>query len=49
MASGPCAAPNLPQRLGLPKNVKNKLVFAEIEGRGAGENVVWLVKDVHVV
>lgn len=39
----------LPQRLGLPKRAKNKLVFAEIEGRGAGENAVWLVKDVHVV
>lgn len=39
----------LPQRLGLPKSAKDKLVFAEIEGRGAGENAVWLVKDVHVV
>jgi hypothetical protein len=30
----------LPQRLGLPKSAKNRLVFAEIEGRGAGESAV---------
>ncbi len=39
----------LPQGLGLPKGAKNKLVFAEIEGRGTGAHAIWLVKDVHVV
>jgi hypothetical protein len=39
----------VPQRLGLPKSAKNKFVFAEIEGRGTGENAIWVVKDVHVV
>jgi hypothetical protein len=39
----------LPARLGLPKTAKNQMVFAEIEGRVAGEHRIWLVTDIQVV
>ncbi len=39
----------LPQRLGLPKNAKDKLIFAQIEGRVAGEHAIWLVTDARVI
>jgi hypothetical protein len=39
----------LPERLGLPKSAKNKIVFAEIEGRGILGNVIWIVTDIHLI
>jgi hypothetical protein len=39
----------LPARLGLPKSAKNKMVFAQIEGRVAGDYRIWLVTDIHVL
>jgi hypothetical protein len=39
----------LPQRLGLPKHAKNKMVFAQIEGRGTGEHKIWLVTDIRII
>jgi hypothetical protein len=39
----------LPARLGLPKTAKNQMVFAEIEGRVAGEHRIWLVTDIQVI
>jgi hypothetical protein len=39
----------LPQRLGLPKSAKNKMVFAQIEGRVAGVHAIWLVIEIRVL
>lgn len=39
----------LPQQLGLERSAKNKMVFAQIEGRGIGENAIWLVTDIRVI
>jgi hypothetical protein len=39
----------LPQRLGLTKNAKDKMIFAQIEGRVAGEHAIWLVTDARVL
>ncbi len=39
----------LPRRLGLPKTAKNKIVFAQIEGRAVGSHAIWLVKDIRVI
>jgi hypothetical protein len=39
----------LPQRLGLPKDAKNKMVFAQIQGRVAGEHAIWLVTDIRLL
>jgi hypothetical protein len=39
----------LPERIGLPKSAKNKVVFAQIEGRGVAENTIWVVTDIRVI
>jgi hypothetical protein len=39
----------LPSALGLAKNAKNKMVFAEIEGRGVRGNAIWIVTDIRVI
>jgi hypothetical protein len=39
----------LPSVLGLAKNAKNKMVFAEIEGRGVRGNSIWIVTDIRVI
>ncbi len=39
----------LPQHLGLPKNAKDKMIFAQIEGRVAGGHAIWLVTDIRLV
>ena len=39
----------LPERLGFPKSAKNKIVFAEIEGRGVPGNAAWVVTDIRVI
>ena len=39
----------LPKRIGLPKSAKNKMVFAQIEGRGVAEKAIWVVTDIRVI
>ena len=39
----------LPARLGLPKNAKNKMVFARIEARVVGAYAIWLVAEIQLV
>lgn len=39
----------LPAILGLPKAAKNKMVFAEIEGRGLPRHAIWIVTDIRVI
>jgi hypothetical protein len=39
----------LPARLGLPKNAKNKMVFAQIEARVIGAYAIWLVNEIQLV
>ncbi len=39
----------LPEHLGLPKKAKNKIVFAQIEGRGVSDHAVWIVTDIRVI
>lgn len=39
----------LSARLGLSKTAKNKMVFAEIEGRVAGEHGIWIVTDIQMI
>jgi hypothetical protein len=39
----------LPQSVGLPKDSKNKMVFAELEARIGGDHKIWLVADAKLV
>jgi hypothetical protein len=39
----------LPARLGLPKDAKNKMVFAQIEAKVVGEYAIWLVTEIQLV
>jgi hypothetical protein len=39
----------LPQRIGVPQDSKNKMAFAQLEGRVAGEHAVWLVTDMRLL
>jgi len=39
----------IPERLGLPKSAKDKMVFATMEGHVAGDHAIWLVTDIRVV
>jgi hypothetical protein len=39
----------LPARLGLPKDAKNKMVFAHIEAKVAGAYAIWLVTEIQLV
>jgi hypothetical protein len=39
----------LPTGLGLPKDVKNKMVFAQIEAKVVGEYAIWLVTEIQLV
>jgi hypothetical protein len=39
----------LPAGLGLPKDAKNKMVFAQIEAKVVGEYAIWLVTEIQLV
>jgi hypothetical protein len=39
----------LPARLGLSKDAKNKMVFAQIEAKVAGAYAIWLVTEIQLV
>jgi hypothetical protein len=39
----------LSTRLGLPRDAKNKIVFAAIEGRVAGDLAIWCVTEIQIL
>jgi hypothetical protein len=39
----------LPARLGLSKDAKNKMAFAQIEAKVVGEYAIWLVTEIQLV
>jgi len=39
----------LPARIGLPKDAKNKMVFAQIEAKVVGAYAIWLVTEIQLV
>jgi hypothetical protein len=39
----------LPERLGLPRDTKDKMVLAKLESRLAGPHAIWLATDVQLV
>jgi hypothetical protein len=39
----------IPERLGLPRDSKNKMVFAQLQGRVVGVHAIWLVTDIRLL
>jgi hypothetical protein len=39
----------LPANLGLPKESKNKMVFAQMEAKTAGDHALWLITEIQLI
>jgi hypothetical protein len=39
----------VPERLGLPRDAKNKMAFASLDARVAGDYAIWLATDIRLV
>jgi hypothetical protein len=39
----------VPERLGLPRDAENKMVFARLEAQVAGAHAIWLATDIRLV